>query len=208
MAGMAKYYFLVPNFLLGKINLGDIIINPYNPYSVLTTADAGCSFPSAEEVVVTDCKLSFHSKPALKFQRRLFSSASSVSVGVGTTISDDVASEYRINTLKTIFCNSLPAEYIEERIRDQRVESTMKGGVFRRNHSVYMVTGMKVAIDLEVATSISGSDGGQVKRAAISEVFCVPGEAIIAYRLKKIELVGGKANDINIKDFTSKAAFM
>lgn len=204
-AGKAKYYFLVPNLVMRQIKLGDIITDPYNPHNVLIAADQGRSLPSVDSIVLTDYTLDMAKQDGLKPQRQLFGALGG-SLGVGADISNVTMLQYRIGVLETIFCDSLSTEDIGLRIQDHRVRSTMKGGIFRRNKPVYIVTGVKVAKDLEVATS--GSEAGQLKKAEIREKFRIPEKVVIAYQLKKIELPRGKEKDLKINNFTSSAAFM
>jgi len=212
-ASKARHYFLVPNFILRKIELGDIIIDPYNPHTVLTTASEG-NFPPLPEprsVVISEYALKVSEESALSFQVQLSSTfGGGLGVGVGGDTSKHTESEYLIPELDTVFYNSLKLEDVVPRVvHDERVWAKMRGKrLFRRSKPVYIVTGVKIARDMRVKAAVLGSEKGKSQKAAVSERFSIRGEVVIAYRISKIETRTGKAQDLRMEDFTSSSAFM
>ncbi|KAF9634159.1 hypothetical protein BFW01_g5054 [Lasiodiplodia theobromae] len=150
-----------------------------------------------------------------------------IGINSGTDFKKDVNIQYRMSTLKTVYFKSEPSdEELQQRANLPRVRNVLQSGL--RSHPVYMISGIKIAENLEmkaerevgryridadasapVAEGISlGGNVEPTRGQRQSESFQARQDVVFAYRLLEIRLKGWKRNNLEARDFLTEAAFL
>ncbi|GME56730.1 Carbohydrate-binding-like protein [Neofusicoccum parvum] len=224
-----KTYLLAPTFAFrptGPIVLGTIIADPFAPHRALTTADPGAPSPPIDTVVELDRTI--HRSTSRAARLGLWAQfLASVGGGVGAERGCDASAEYAMAALRTVCYKEEPGEEeIRARVAAPRVRRAMRAGGLRAR-PVYMVTGVKIAEGLVVATErvvrrgggvgaaapvvegVSvGVDGALEREEAERDEFRVGDDVVFAYQLLEIGLKGWREKTVRVNEFRPKACFL
>ncbi|KAF4544495.1 Carbohydrate-binding-like protein [Lasiodiplodia theobromae] len=226
---LVKTYLLAPSFNFrpdGPIALGNIIADPFRPHRVLTKADPGTAQPEIETVFEDDFVT--HRSAGQGVSVSVWAQfLANVGINLGTNFSKETSTEYNMSSLKTIYFKSEPSEQeLHKRVNVPRVRNVLQSGRVR-SCPVYMISGIKIAENLEIATERGVHKGISAGASApVVEGVSLGGnveltrdksqrdssrarqDVVFAYQLLEIRLKGWKEKSLETREFRSKAAFL
>ncbi|KAB2573014.1 hypothetical protein DBV05_g8307 [Lasiodiplodia theobromae] len=226
---LVKTYLLAPNFNFrpdGPIALGNIIADPFQPHRVLTKANTGTAQTEVETVFEDDFVT--HRGAGQGVSVSVWAQfLANVGINLGTDFSKETNTEYNMTSLKTTYFKSEPSEQeLHQRVNVPRVRNVLQSGHIR-SCPVYMVSGIKIAENFEMATKRSVHKGINAGASApVAEGVSLGGnveltrdqsqrdsfrarqDVVFAYQLLEIRLKGWKEKTLETKEFRSKAAFL
>ncbi|KAL0259224.1 hypothetical protein SLS55_006729 [Diplodia seriata] len=226
---LVKTYLLAPNFDFrpdGPIALGNIIADPFRPHRVLTKADPSTVQPETETIFQDDF-VTHHSAGHGVSLSIWAEFLASVGINLGTDLTKDSNTEYNMSSLKTVyFKDALSEQELHQRVNVPRVRNVLQSGHIR-SRPVYMITGIKIAENLEVATEHDAHKGinagvsvpvvegisvggnvGLTKDKGRGQSFRARQDVVFAYQLLEIRLKGWREETLEVQEFKSKAAFL
>jgi len=191
MALNAKNHFILVSSFTHDIHIGDILTDAFRPEKVLSNAASDiAAFSKLDSVIVPNHTLVIQPPAAQTFHNNLLFKFGLL----GRTEDSRVAVTYRIKELETVTC-AVGMEDIRPVLQNQVVMARIMGkdNFFRRKHSVYLITGMKVAKGIQVLDAERNETDGDV----------MTGEVVVAYRVSKIGVgVGRDDGNVGIELFT------
>lgn len=225
---LVKTYLLAPNFNFrpdGPIALGNIIADPFRPHRVLAKADPSAVQPEIETVFEDDFVA--HRSAGHGINVSIWAQfLASLGINLGTNFSQNTSTTYSMSSLKTVYLKSGPSdEELRQRANVPKVRNALRTGL--RSRPVYMVSGIKIAENLTVATERGVHKGINAGVSApVAEGISLGGnveltrekgqqdssrarqDVVFAYELLVIRLRGGDEETPVVNEFHSKAAFL
>ncbi|KAF1970552.1 hypothetical protein BU23DRAFT_432016, partial [Bimuria novae-zelandiae CBS 107.79] len=178
MANVKKTYFLTPSFdylppPAGPIALGNILADPTTPDRPLNPKHTLASLPT--DVVITTSTTSWRSKHSVSVG--LYAEFPELIVGAGADASVNWArgsrNQYSFKRLDTAYLvPSTITEYLNNALKIPNVKHYLDKGIMRK--SLYVVTGLKIAIGGEADTTISREHGGALSLGLDGSAFAAP----------------------------------